>query len=131
MDVLSPAEYSFRAEGVHVARAGGTNGGASGVPGANRVTPAGGEPFEPPDYGIRRLGPARLEITSSGGGGWGDPLDRDPERVLADVRDGVVGERAAGEVYGVVIEAGAVDARGTGLRRARLRRARHRGGGRR
>ena len=129
VDVLSPAEYSFRAEGVHVARASGTNGGASGVPGANRVTPAGGEPFEPPDYGIRRLGPARLEITSSGGGGWGDPLDRDPERVLADVRDGVVGERAAGEVYGVVIEAGAVDARDTGLRRARLRRARHRGGG--
>lgn len=128
VDVLSPAEYSFRAEGVHVARASGTNGGAAGVPGANRVTPAGGEPFEPPDYGIRHLGPARLEITSSGGGGWGDPLDRDPERVLADVRDGVVGERAAGEVYGVVIEAGAIDARGTGLRRARLRRARHRGG---
>jgi N-methylhydantoinase B len=38
-----------------------------------------------------------------GGGGWGDPLDRDPEQVLADVLDEYVSLRAAGEEYGVVL----------------------------
>ena len=38
-----------------------------------------------------RLGPARLTMTSPGGGGFGDPLDRDPAlRCLRDVRDEVV-----------------------------------------
>lgn len=41
---------------------------------------------------------------SAGGGGYGDPLDRDPERVLEDVIDEYVSiERAAAD-YGVVIE---------------------------
>jgi N-methylhydantoinase B len=40
----------------------------------------------------------------AGGGGYGDPFDRDPQRVLADARDGkVTGERAATH-YGVVID---------------------------
>ena len=45
---------------------------------------------------------------SSGGGGYGDPLDRDPEHVLSDVRDGYVSSEAAGNIYGVVLD-------GTGL----------------
>ncbi|WP_433634262.1 hydantoinase B/oxoprolinase family protein [Halomicrococcus sp. NG-SE-24] len=44
---------------------------------------------------------ARL-VTSSGGG-YGDPLDRDPERVLDDYRDDYVTADIAREVYGVVI----------------------------
>ena len=127
VDVLSPAEYSFRAEGIQVARAYGTNGGGFGRPGGNRVTPVGGETFEPPDYGLSRFGPARPEIASSGGGGWGDPLDRDPERVRTDVRDGVVSERAAEEVYGVVVETGSLDATATAARRARMRLDRNEG----
>ena len=38
-----------------------------------------------------------------GGGGWGNPLDRAPELVLRDVRDGVVSMEAAECDYGVVI----------------------------
>lgn len=38
-----------------------------------------------------------------GGGGYGDPLDRDPERVLADVRDARVSVLSARELYGVVL----------------------------
>jgi N-methylhydantoinase B len=38
-----------------------------------------------------------------GGGGWGDPLDREPERVVHDVRLGAVSERAAEAGYGVVL----------------------------
>ncbi len=38
-----------------------------------------------------------------GGGGWGDPLERDPQKVLDDVLDEYVSERSAREDYGVVL----------------------------
>jgi len=38
-----------------------------------------------------------------GGGGYGDPLSRDPERVLRDVVNGLVTPEVAQEYYGVVI----------------------------
>ena len=41
----------------------------------------------------------------SGSGGYGDPLDRDPEQVVADVRNGTVTRETAREVYGVVVDA--------------------------
>ena len=40
------------------------------------------------------------------GGGYGNPLERDPELVLQDVKDGKVSLKAAREEYGVVIKAG-------------------------
>jgi N-methylhydantoinase B len=46
---------------------------------------------------------------SAGGGGMGDPFQRDSEAVLADVLDGKVSHAAARERYGVVIEDSAVD----------------------
>jgi N-methylhydantoinase B len=45
----------------------------------------------------------------TGGGGYGDPLRRDPERVLADVRRGLVSPEVARGIYGVVLADGAVD----------------------
>ena len=39
-----------------------------------------------------------------GGGGWGDPLGREPERVLRDVRNELVSPAAAEREYGVVID---------------------------
>jgi N-methylhydantoinase B len=45
----------------------------------------------------------RFDIATSGGGGHGDPLLRDPEYVLADVIDGKVSITAAADRYGVVI----------------------------
>lgn len=51
----------------------------------------------------------QLSFWSAGGGGYGDPLRRDPERVLEDVKDGYVSIEAARERYGVVVEE--VDAR--------------------
>jgi N-methylhydantoinase B len=56
-----------------------------------------------------------------GGGGYGDPLDRDPELVRKDVLAGLVTDGPARDVYGVVITAGAVDAEATGARRRELR----------
>ena len=43
-------------------------------------------------------------ILTMGGGGWGDPLDRDPARVKADVRDEYVTILGAARDYGVVIQ---------------------------
>jgi N-methylhydantoinase B len=44
-----------------------------------------------------------IEAVLFGGGGYGDPLDRDPEAVLADIRSGEVAARFADPVYGVVL----------------------------
>jgi N-methylhydantoinase B len=64
-----------------------------------------------------------------GGGGYGDPIRRDPESVLKDVRLGFLSRRWAGELYGVAIDpSGAVDQEATRLRRLAIRRARLGGG---
>lgn len=62
------------------------------------------------------LAPGERFIThSAGGGGIGAPTDRDPELVLADVREGFVSAAAARERYGVVLDeaASAVDVEAT------------------
>ena len=77
---------------------------------------------EPVDHGIyRRLAPGdRIRFVLSGGGGYGEPFARAPERVLADVEQGYVSIARAEEDYGVVIDAAAmtVDAEATRRRRA-------------
>lgn len=40
---------------------------------------------------------------TGGGGGWGSPFDRDPEKVAADVKQGFVSVEAAASDYGVVV----------------------------
>ena len=45
-----------------------------------------------------------FHIEVPGGGGWGDPLERDPERVLWDVIEEKVTPERAREVYGVVLD---------------------------
>jgi N-methylhydantoinase B len=60
-------------------------------------------------------------MLSAGGGGFGDPLARDPERVRQDVRAGYVSVERARDGYGVVLGAdGAVDLAATAARRAEL-----------
>jgi N-methylhydantoinase B len=45
-----------------------------------------------------------VSFRSCGGGGFGDPFERDPQRVLADVRDGKVSEHRARDEYGVAVD---------------------------
>jgi N-methylhydantoinase B len=45
---------------------------------------------------------SRVIIRSAGGGGWGDPLDREPARVIDDIRDGLVSIEGARTDYGVI-----------------------------
>jgi N-methylhydantoinase B/oxoprolinase/acetone carboxylase alpha subunit len=60
------------------------------------------------------------------GGGYGDPLQRDPQLVLEDVIEGLVSEEAAREVYGVALDAkkDAVDLTETKSLRAKLQKQR-------
>jgi len=44
-----------------------------------------------------------LRYINRGGGGWGDPFDREPARVTRDVRDGYVSIEGAARDYGVAI----------------------------
>jgi N-methylhydantoinase B len=44
-------------------------------------------------------------LESGGGGGYGSPLERPPERVRQDVIDGYVSAEAAYDAYGVVLDA--------------------------
>jgi N-methylhydantoinase B len=58
-------------------------------------------------------------MQSGGGGGFGDPMERDPELVAEDVREGYVSPTVAHNVYGVVLTStGDVDVYATRLRRA-------------
>jgi N-methylhydantoinase B len=51
-----------------------------------------------------------LVTKAGGGGGWGNPLDRDVEKVRKDVRDEFISLRRARNVYGVVINADTLEA---------------------
>ena len=69
----------------------------------------------------------RLRIESPGGGGWGDPREREPERVAHDVRRGHVSAEAARRDYGVVLgDDGEVDEAATARERGAASRARGR-----
>ena len=106
---------------------------------------AGGQPGKPflvtidPDGRAQKLGglvdgefvPAGtvVNIETTGGGGWGDPLERETERVLRDVAQGRVSSAAAHDQYGVVLTgecAGVLQINGlsTELRRAAMRAGR-------
>lgn len=54
----------------------------------------GGIPFEPGESFV---------FESTGGGGWGDPFERDPAAVAADVRNEMISREQAEAVYGVVV----------------------------
>ena len=62
-----------------------------------------GQPGNP--FGLTRMKPGDVIIMdAAGGGGFGDPLDRDPEMVREDVIQGYVSLEKAKEDYGVVLD---------------------------
>ena len=67
-----------------------------------------------------------LYVRFQGGGGYGDPIDREPEPTLQDVRLGAVTVGAVYEIYGVVLDEAQqrVDEEATRAQRAAIRRAR-------
>jgi N-methylhydantoinase B len=101
----------------------------------------GGSPGQPsenylnPDTDSRLL-PSKLKMTIrkgdvfrhvlAGGGGWGDPVERDPHAVLRDVRNEFLSAERARSDYGVVIDTATwrVDEGATERLRAEIRDAR-------
>jgi N-methylhydantoinase B len=124
---LADARFSIRSMR-HLIPPNGCAGGGNGRRGelwVNPETPAAKRlPTRYADYPLRTGDIFRLD--TPGGGGHGDPLARDAEHVLADVREGLVSRAAAERDYGVVLERAArswvIDRAATQARRAQLRR---------
>jgi 5-oxoprolinase (ATP-hydrolysing) len=89
----------------------GVAGGGEGAPSASRIERSGGRTEQMPPMFVELLQPGDLfHHRMPGGGGYGDPFERDPEAVALDVRDEKVSVEAARELYGVVVDAdGLVD----------------------
>jgi N-methylhydantoinase B/oxoprolinase/acetone carboxylase alpha subunit len=105
----------------------GVNGGHNGTPGSTHLIDHNGHTTKLPNLvnmHIRK--DQRIRGRDSSGGGYGDPLTRDPLRVLADVREGYESAGKARDIYGVVFvgsiddDSLAVDAAATAARRAEL-----------
>jgi N-methylhydantoinase B len=124
---LADARFSIRSM-KHVVPPNGCAGGSNGRAGEIWINPgtptAKRLPSRYADYSLRAGDIFRLH--TPGGGGYGDPLARDPERVLADVREGLVSREAAERDYGVVLQPAerswALDVAATQARRAQLRK---------
>ncbi|HET6521007.1 MAG TPA: hydantoinase B/oxoprolinase family protein [Geminicoccaceae bacterium] len=102
-------------------------GGADGEPARYALIRADGPAVGLPSKTTFRVGPGDVvRYRTCGGGGYGDPLDRDPELVARDVRRRMVSPEKAEAAYGVALDPRtlAVDRRATeALRRARGRPA--------
>jgi len=118
--VLSTADRS-------ILRCYGVAGGKAGGPFQVTINP--GTPGERQVPGMADDEPVRAgdvwHVVTTGGGGWGDPLEREPELVRLDVVRGLVSPEAAEREYGVVLsepaEEAVVDHRATAELRDRLR----------
>ena len=102
----------------------GVNGGHAGRPGRCVVNPGRSDervlaPMS--DGNLLKKGDV-VRLSTSGGGGWGNPLDRPGERVRRDVAGGFVSTESAHDDYGVVLDAaGRVDVSATKALRAAKR----------
>lgn len=89
----------------------------------NRTT--GHRRFTSASGAVRVAAGERWVGVSTGGGGWGTPLQRDAETVRREVRDGLISAATAHDVFGVVLSADpgddpVLDAEATARRRQRL-----------
>ena len=100
----------------------GVLGGADGAPNVVRLH-RGGETTVPrhlsKDQGLRLEAGDRVEVMTPGGGGYGNPLEREPALVARDVARGYYTAEEAARLWAVAIRDGAVDAAET----ARMRGA--------
>ena len=99
----------------------GLHGGNDGTPASNVLNGV-----EMPSKFMREVSAGDLfHHVMAGGGGWGDPLDRDPQAILRDVREGRLSIELVLREYGVVIRPDlTLDDDATTAERARLRECR-------
>jgi N-methylhydantoinase B len=101
----------------------GLNGGRDGTPSTNILDPDGAAEELPTKVRLVVHRGDVLRHRVAGAGGWGDPLERDPARVLHDVREEKLTAGYVAREYGVVIDEASlsVDEAATVELRARLR----------
>ncbi len=89
----------------HFCPAQGSRGGYAGAPARSVIRRADGREEIVPSKQVTTLKPGdRLVVETAGGGGYGDPHQRDRDLVRADVANGKVSPAAAAAVYGVAID---------------------------
>jgi len=96
---IPPVNLGIQA-GRHIHPPKGLFGGKPGAKAQFLVDKVQGNPF-----GLTQLKPGdAVTIDAAGGGGYGNPLERDPEMLETDVREGYVSLEKAREYYGVAID---------------------------
>lgn len=116
-EIRDDIEYTYRGS-CHTYPATGVEGGKNAIRAESEVIQDGSRRELPTmTENVSLMAGDEIRMTRPGGGGFGHPFDRDPERVAADVRESYISETAAEEVYGVVIEDGTVDYERTRERR--------------
>jgi N-methylhydantoinase B len=100
----------------------------NGIPDPNNGTFSPGTPYPSAKVPMMTLEPGQaVRLVIGGGGGWGDPLERELEAALADVEDGYTSAEFAKRHHGIVIEGDEVDDEATSALRAQLREDREAG----
>jgi N-methylhydantoinase B len=130
MKFLSPAHMALEGDG-NRHPPWGAFGGYAGTPGAVvYITKDGEEINLPSKLQSRWAQPGdTIRTVSPCAGGYGDPLERDPQRVLDDVLDGFVSVESARNLYGVAVDVHArrVDQDATARLRATMAKSRDAG----
>jgi N-methylhydantoinase B len=101
----------------------GLYGGSPGRPSENYLNPDGENRVLPSKFTMTIKRGDIFRHVLAGAGGWGDPLERDPDAVLRDVRNELLSPDKAAADYGVVIDTKAwrVDTAATAQRRSVIR----------
>ena len=104
----------------------GLYGGSPGQPSENYLNPDGENRDLPGKFTMTIKHGDVFRHVLAGAGGWGDPLERDADAVLRDVRNELLSPGKAAADYGVIVDRArwTVDAAATEKRRDEIRRAR-------
>jgi N-methylhydantoinase B len=95
-------------------RAAGIRGGLAGGAAAQYLIELDNTRTELPPASQLLMQPGQLIVSiGTGGGGYGAPVHRDPHRVAADVRAGLISQERAASVYRVAVQGGEVEESGT------------------
>ena len=125
--LLEPGEISIH-DDRHRSQPWGILGGKPGAVSEKWLIRADGRrvPLESKVDNVKVVPGDRIVFRTAGGGGWGDPLERDPARVHADVRRKLMTTQVAERDYGVVLsgDGSTLDAPATQAKRESIRRSR-------